>query len=144
MSGVLFTQFVVSMAMLIVCVGIHGIGLFSLNRALRSEASLERLRKVDPLSRHGAFFTLSIVLALVALHGFEIWLFALLYLAVGAVGNFEAALYFSTISYSTVGYSDAHIAADWRLTAAFESILGVILLGWSTAFFIRMLTRIDP
>jgi hypothetical protein len=32
----------------------------------------------------------------------------------------------------------------WRLVAAFESILGVILLGWSTAFFIRVLSRIDP
>ena len=34
-------------------------------------------------------------------------------------------------------------AAQWRLLGAFESILGMILLGWSTSFFFRMLGRID-
>ncbi|OCC23666.1 hypothetical protein MB02_10905 [Croceicoccus estronivorus] len=139
----LFTQFVVSSIMLVICVAIHGLGLFSLNRALHSEASIERLEHTDPLSRRGAIFTLSIVVALIALHGIEIWLFAVFYLVVGAVANLEQALYFSTISYSTVGYSDMHIAIEWRLTGAFESIMGVILLGWSTAFFFRMLSRID-
>lgn len=139
----LLIQFAVSSVMLVLCVAIHGLGLFSLNNALRSEASLERLQRINPLSRRGASFTLSIVVALIALHGIEIWLFAVFYLVVGAVGNLEQALYFSTISYSTVGYSDVHIALDWRLTGAFESIMGVILLGWSTAFFFRMLSRID-
>ena len=130
--------------MLVICVVIHGFGLFSLNRAMRSEAAVESLQRIDPLSRRGAMFTLSIVIALIALHGAEIWLFAVFYLIVGAAPDLEQALYFSTISYSTVGYSDVHVSLDWRLTGAFESILGVILLGWSTAFFFRMLSRIDP
>ena len=130
--------------MLVICVVVHGFGLFSLNRAMRSEAAVERLQRIDPLSRRGAMFTLSIVIALIALHGAEIWLFAVFYLIVGAVPDLEQALYFSTISYSTVGYSDVHVSLHWRLTGAFESILGVILLGWSTAFFFRMLSRIDP
>ncbi len=55
----------------------------------------------------------------------------------------EDALYFSTISYSTVGYNDTHIAPEWRLLGAFESILGMVLIGWSTAFFFRILGRIE-
>jgi hypothetical protein len=43
-----------------------------------------------------------------------------------------------------VGYSDTHIAHQWRLVGAFESVLGIFLLGWSTAFFFRMIGRIDP
>ena len=139
----MFIQFAVSTAMVVVCVVIHGTGLFSLNRALRSEATIERLRHIRPLSPRGAFFTLSIVLSIIALHGVEIWAFALVYDAVGAVRGLEDALYFSTISYSTVGYNDTHIVTAWRLVGAFESILGVILLGWSTSFFFRMLGRID-
>jgi hypothetical protein len=88
-------------------------------------------------------FTLTIVVAIIALHGLEIWAFALVYDVTGAVRGLEPSLYFSTISYSTVGYNDAHIATSWRLTGAFESILGVIMLGWSTSFFFRMLGRID-
>ncbi|MDE2405176.1 MAG: two pore domain potassium channel family protein [Sphingomonadales bacterium] len=129
--------------MVVVCVTIHGVGLFSLTRALRSELTIERLRNIRPLSPRGAAFTLSIVLSIIALHGVEIWCFALIYLVTGAVPTLESALYFSTISYSTVGYNDTHILDEWRLLGAFESILGVILLGWSTSFFFRMLGRID-
>lgn len=143
MPHALLIQFAVASAMLIGCVLFHGVGLASLSKAMRSEASIERLRHIEPLSPRGALFTLMIVLALIVLHGLEIWAFALLYLAVDAVHTFEEALYFSTISYSTVGYSDTHIVMNWRLLGAFESILGMILLGWSTAFFFRMLDRIE-
>ncbi|WP_088310956.1 ion channel [Novosphingobium sp. B 225] len=130
--------------MVVLCVAIHGAGLFGLNRALRSELALERIKHIRPLSPRGALFTLGIVLATFALHGLEIWAFAAVYLATGAIHGLEDALYFSTISYSTVGYNDTHIAAEWRLLGAFESIMGVFLLGWSTAFFFRMIGRIDP
>lgn len=129
--------------MVLLCVAIHGLGLFSLSRALRSELAVERIQKIAPLSPRGAVFTLGIVLAMLALHGIEIWAFAFTYLATGAVQGLEEALYFSTISYSTVGFNDTHISPNWRLLGAFESILGVFLLGWSTAFFFRMLGRIE-
>jgi uncharacterized protein YhhL (DUF1145 family) len=141
--GPLALQFVVSTLMLVLCVIIHGLGLAGLNTALRTEANIERMKRINPLSPQGLAFTLAIVLALIALHGIEIWAFALLYLGVGAIPSLENALYFSTISYSTVGYNDTHILPEWRLLGAFESILGMILLGWSTAFFFRMLGRID-
>ena len=139
----LLPQFAVSTIMVVVCVLIHGFGLFGLTRAVRSEIALERLSEIEPLSMRGTLFTLAMVVAIIVLHGMEIWAFAAMYLGVGAFDGFENALYFSTISYSTVGYSDVHVATDWRLLGAFESILGVILLGWSTSFFFRMLGRID-
>jgi hypothetical protein len=137
-------QFAVSTAMLLLCVFLHGAGLFSLSRAMRSEAAAERLQHIKPLSSRGALFTFSIVVLLFALHGIEIWLYAFVYLSTGAIGSIEEALYFSTISYTTVGFSDTHVASNWRLVAAFESIVGMVLLGWSTAFLFRMLSRIDP
>lgn len=144
MSQNLFLQFAVSSLMVVFCVVIHGLGLFGLNRALRTEASIERLQRVDPLSPRGTAFTLGVVIAMLALHGIEIWLFALAYIVLGAIPELEPALYFSTISYSTVGYNDLHMAPEWRLLGAFESVLGIFLLGWSTAFFFRMIGRIDP
>ncbi len=144
MSQNLFLQFAVSSLMVVFCVVIHGLGLFGLNRALRTEASIERLQRIDPLSPRGTAFTLGVVIAMLALHGIEIWLFALAYIVLGAIPQLEPALYFSTISYSTVGYSDVHITPEWRLLGAFESVLGIFLLGWSTAFFFRMIGRIDP
>lgn len=143
MTSQLLTQFAISTVLVAICVLVHGVGLFSLNRAMKSEASVERLRDLDPLSARGVAFTFGVVVALIILHGIEIWLFAGTYLLVDALRTLEEALYFSTISYSTVGFNDALIANHWRLIPAFESIVGVIMLGWSTAFFFRMMGRID-
>ena len=144
MTHSLFHQFGIATLLVLLCVMVHGFGLFRLNRALHTEASIEQLKRTDPLSLRGAVFTFGIVLLLVVLHGIEIWLYAVAYLVVGSQPTLEQALYVSTISYTTVGFSDALIGTEWRLLPAFESIIGVILLGWSTAFFFRVLGRIDP
>lgn len=143
MTPDLLTKFLLSTVMLVLSVGIHGFGLFNLSRALRQETVVERLSEVTPLSFRGGVFTLGIVLAMIAVHGLEIWLYALLYLAVGALQDLESALFYSTISYTTVGFDDSEISNAWRLMGAFESMVGMILIGWSTAFFFRMLGRID-
>jgi uncharacterized BrkB/YihY/UPF0761 family membrane protein len=136
-------QMLVGTVMIALCVLVHGVGLFSLERVVRRIYTEERRGQVKPLSWRGNVFTLVMVFALIFLHFVEIWLFALLYAFVNALPNIPDALYFSTISYSTIGYSDAEIAHDWRMIAALEGILGIILLGWSTAFFVRLLGKLE-
>ncbi len=79
---------------------------------------------------------------LIILHAIEIWLYAGFYLLVEAIAGLEAALYFSTSSYTTVGYGDLVLDARWRLLGAIEGANGLILLGWSTAFFVAVVGRI--
>jgi hypothetical protein len=136
-------QLGVGLGMIALCVFIHGMGLFTLQRIMHAKAIEERLDKCEALSFSGALFTLMTVFALIFVHLTEIWLFAFLYDYLGALPDFEESLYFSTISYSTIGYSDTSIVEDWRMIAALEGILGVIMLGWSTAFFVRILGRLE-
>ena len=140
----LLAQFAVSSAMVVLCVIVHGLGLFALNGAVRTEAAVERLEHTNPLSPRGVLFTLGAVIAMLALHGVQIWIFAVTYLALGAIPDLESALYFSNNSYSTEGYNDNHGPPEGRLRGAFESVLGIFMLGWSTAFFFRLTGRIDP
>jgi threonine dehydrogenase-like Zn-dependent dehydrogenase len=133
----------VGAGMIGLCVVIHGVGLFTLRHLMLGESAVERLEQMRPLSVRGTLFTLFVVFALISLHFLEIWLFALLFDFLGAVRTFEAALYVSTASYTTIGVSDAEIAHHWRLVAAIEGLLGFILIGWSTAFFIRLLNRLE-
>ncbi|MFC3580916.1 potassium channel family protein [Sphingomonas hylomeconis] len=79
---------------------------------------------------------------LFVLHAIEIWAYAALYAWIGAVPDFETALYFSTATYTTVGYGDVVLARPWRIVGAIEGANGVILLGWSTAFFVAVVSRI--
>lgn len=79
---------------------------------------------------------------LFALHTAEIWAYAWLFVEVGALQSFDEALYFSTTTYSTVGYGDIVLPPEWRLVGAIEGANGIILLGWSTAFFVSVVNRI--
>ena len=64
---------------------------------------------------------------------FESFLWAISYMALGAIENLESSIYFSLVTYTTLGYGDITLAEDWRLIASFEAANGIIIFGWSTA-----------
>lgn len=128
--------------MVLVTVFIHAIGLVLLARLTRYEADEEKKLKIRPLSLAGVAFTMAVVLGLFVLHGIEIWLYAALYLELGAVETLRLAVYFSTHTYAAIGFGDDLLDPRWRLLAAIEGINGVILLGWSTAFFVTTMRRL--
>lgn len=84
---------------------------------------------------------LGVVLGLFALHGLEIWLYALVYLRLGLFPGMEEALYFSTSSYGTLGAADI-VPPDWRVFGALEAVNGMLLIGWSTAFLFATLSHL--
>ena len=136
-------ELLVATVMVVLTVIIHAFGIFTLARLLRIEAREEAQEHIHPLSPRGIAVTLGLVLGLFALHGVEIWIYAFCYLIVGALPNLNEAVYFSTITYSTTGYDDESIATAWRMIGAVEGINGVILLGWSTAFFVTVVARMS-
>jgi hypothetical protein len=83
--------------------------------------------------------SLVLVLFLAALVEVNIWAFA--YLAVGAIADLEPALYFSTVTFTTLGYGDLTLDASWRLMASFQAANGIILFGWTTALVFAVLQR---
>jgi len=135
-------QLFVATFMVLLTATVHGAGLAVLGRYLRLEAIQERDANMPDLSPRTLIFTLVLVLALFALHGAEIWAYALVYLAVDAVHGLETAVYFSSIAYGGIGFSDSYITRSWRLVSAIEGINGVLLMGWSTAFFVTVVARL--
>lgn len=85
-----------------------------------------------------------IVLGLFLAHTVEVWIWALAFWTTGAIAEFESAVYFSAVTFSTLGYSDALISQEWRLMASLEGVAGFLLIGWSTAFLVAASTRIGP
>lgn len=138
----MLTHLSVSTVMVFTTVILHGLGLALLGRVLRGEAQVERVLHIPALSARSLFFTLVLVVAIFALHGIEIWLYAALYLLIGAIPNLETAVYYSTISYAGIGYDDRYIDPAWRLVAAIEGINGFLLLAWSMAFFVAIVSRL--
>jgi hypothetical protein len=134
-------ELALSTLMVLLTVAIHAAGIFTLSRVLRLEELEEAKEHIRPLSLRGISGTIIVILGLFVLHGIEIWLYAFLYLGIGSISGLREAVYFSTITYGAIGYSDAAMAERWRLVSAIEGINGIILIGWSTAFFVTLIAR---
>ena len=106
-------------------------GVFTMLGIERLRAHLER-RTTTSLVRSTlklAVFVLWLFLATIV----EVWTWALLYLALGALGSLEQAVYFSTVTFTTLGFGDITLHETWRLLSSFEAANGLLMFGWSTA-----------
>ena len=63
----------------------------------------------------------------------QVWAWATLYLVLGALGSIETAVYFSTVTFTTLGFGDVTLGENWRLLSSFEAANGLLMFGWSTA-----------
>lgn len=134
----LAAQLLLSTGLVSATVVMHLIGLGVLRRLVRLH--LERLLFFVHLDR--VIVPVGVVLGLFVVHGSEIWLYALTYLAMGLTGSLEEALFISTSSYSTNGEAAGMLPANWRLVGVLEGVNGMLLIGWSTAFLFQLLDHI--
>lgn len=61
------------------------------------------------------------------------WGWSMLLLWLGTFETMEEALYFSTVTFTTLGYGDVVLDTRWRLLGAFMAANGTIIIGWTTA-----------
>lgn len=118
---------------------IHGAGVVGIAHWLGLDRERAKVRRLHP--RTVAVLS-AVALLLFGLHSAEIALFALFYLAVGALPGLEEALYVSATAYSTIGASEFQLPAEWRLLVAIEGVIGFLMLGWSAAFFVTDMNKL--
>jgi Ion channel len=102
----------------------------------------ERLKAHEGHGRAALVILLG-VFGVFALHTIEIWSYAVLYRLLGETRTFEEALYFSTVTFASLGYGDIVLSPRWRLLSAIEAANGVILFAWSTAFLLTVTRRLN-
>jgi voltage-gated potassium channel len=85
----------------------------------------------------------SVVIALLAVHLVEVASWAAFYLWIGSFSDFNTSLYFSIITYTTLGYGDVVLSnRGWRLLAGVEALTGSLMVCWSTVILIRVVTKV--
>jgi hypothetical protein len=72
----------------------------------------------------------------------EAIIWAWTYHYIGAIDNFDKALYFSIVTITTLGYGDITLHESWRLLSSFEAAIGIIIFGWSTAIVMAAVQRL--
>jgi len=91
---------------------------------------------------HGAWLLVRVAWWTVLAHlvGMVVWAAAIVW--VGALPDMQVALYFSSVTYTTVGYGDVLLPERWHLLAGVEGLTGILMAGWSTAFLFAVMTRL--
>ena len=117
-----------------VTVLIHSVGTVLLLRALMAKA----MAVVDRYGTFGKQLVMTLSAGwLLLLHVIEIAAWAEAYLlseSVTSIKTYEDAFYFSSVTFSTLGYGDIVIEdPHWKLTCGLQAVNGILLCGWSTA-----------
>jgi voltage-gated potassium channel Kch len=132
-------QILIGSLMITLTVVIHILGIIYLIRLLTSW--VPRLRPAQSYLGMVEILVVT-VLAMFFLHTLEIWSWAALYLWVGEFVDWQRALYFSTVTFSTLGYGDITLQDKWQLVSSFEAVNGIILFGVSTAFIFAVIQKL--
>lgn len=119
---------------------VHGFGLIAMSHVfnLTDDALLRR--------RFGAkaiFLVAFVAILLFTLHAVEISMVGMVYLFAGAAHNLGQALVVSASYYTTTGAAPDVLPDGWRLVGQAEALLGLLLIGWSTAFLVRKIDRLQ-
>ena len=56
--------------------------------------------------------------------------------------DIETALYFSMVTFTSVGYGDIVLEGSWRMLASIQGANGVIIFGWTTALIFSYIQRV--
>jgi hypothetical protein len=118
-----------------VCVAIHATGVtWAVRWSSRRAAALRHLRD---------WTWMFILLAawVVGLHLLGIAAWGIFYWWQQAMPDAQTALYFSAVTYTTTGYGDQVLPRDWQLVGAVEALTGILMCGWSTGFFVAVVSR---
>lgn len=71
-----------------------------------------------------------------------VWVWGMAYYALGVFPTLEAAIYFSLVSYTTLGFGDVLLPVDWRLLAGMEAANGFLNFGLLTALLLEGLRQV--
>ena len=88
-----------------------------------------------------AWLVIRITWTLLLIHAAEITVWGVFYLWAGCLPTFSSALYFSAVTYATVGYGDILLPISWRMLAPIEGLTGILMCGLSASLFFAVISR---
>jgi len=131
----------VGLLLTIATVGIHAAGTAWWIRRLQrignsTSLGFERLAGMKVLC--------STATLLLLLHIVEVLVWALAYWALPGeqLNTVEETVYFSMVTFTSLGYGDVVIATSWRLLSGIQAMSGLLIFGWSTALLFAVVRKV--
>lgn len=135
----LFTVIIAGLLML-VTTAVHTVGMVLVIKVVR----FERWHHLPRIEWKHIFWFSSVIVLMFLVMVIEALVWAAAFLSLGAMQGLEQAVYFSMVTYTTLGYGDIVLDENWRLLASFEAANGIIMFGWTTAIITAAVKRLWP
>jgi voltage-gated potassium channel Kch len=92
----------------------------------------DRAAESHALLRNVALLSVVMLVMLVG-NVIQMAIWATLFTIIGEFDQFAKALYFSSVTFATLGYGDVVLSERWRLLSGVEAANGILMFGVSTA-----------
>ncbi len=103
---------------------------------------LMRLHSYAETHSHKTYRVVGLIATLATIHLGQVLLWAVVLHAFAAdLADWNDAVYFSLVTYTTVGYGDVTLGPEVRIFGAMASFAGILGFGMSTAFLVSLFTR---
>lgn len=130
-------KLLIAFCLMALCVAIHATGLIAAFRWTRIRPACDR-----PGFWPSTWGLVRVASWTVCLHLLQILVWAFHYARQGAMPDFATASYFSAVTYTTTGYGDLVLPAEWRLVGGVEALTGILMCGLSTGMFFVVFSEI--
>lgn len=98
---------------------------------------------LGPKPLRGIFLQFSILMVVLMMGNIvQIAFWALLYRLLGAFADFETAMYFSGVTFTSLGYGDVVLQGRMRLLGPLQAANGLMMFGITTALFISVIQQV--
>jgi hypothetical protein len=134
----MLSKLLIAWSLTSLCVIVHAMGMTALLRWVN--------HWVARMNARFWFSTWMLVRAagwIILLHLIEIAIWAFFYAWDHGMPDLQSAFYFSAVTYTTTGYGDLVLPSEWRLVGGVEALTGILMCGWSAAFFFAVVSRIN-
>jgi hypothetical protein len=124
-----------------ICVAIHSLGTSAWILYLR------RMMRQGPIGPIGMQVVLCLTAVLLLfMHVIQVLVWAIAYLHLKHVAEITSlgdAVYFSIVTFTTLGFGDITITGPWRLLSGIEAMNGILLFGWSAALLFAVVQQLS-
>jgi hypothetical protein len=154
----MLSKLLIAWSLMALCVIVHAMGTTAALRWLRHTTARVPALLVEPrlktvvqrllaLMDARFWFTTWLLVRvagwIILLHLVEIAIWAFFYTWKHGMPDLQSALYFSAVTYTTTGYGDLLLPNEWRLVGGIEALTGILMCGWSAAFFFAVVSRMN-
>ena len=134
----MLSKLLIAWSLMALCVIVHAMGTTAALRWLRHSTA-----RVAARFWFSTWLLVRVAGWIILLHLVEIATWAFVYTWKHAMPDLQSALYFSAVTYTTTGYGDLLLPNEWRLVGGVEALTGILMCGWSAAFFFAVVSRMN-